>query len=91
MHSLILQHHYACWCLLHYVCGSADYEKSGKEVPSILPTLRGKHEKEGKTALPAWMMFKEVEKDDHSVKGYVQRVKNTMFGGLQADIFEASM
>eukprot|EP00775_Hariotina_reticulata_P006951 gene6951-7167_t len=67
----------------------ADYEKSGKVVPNILPTLRGKQEKEGKTALPAWMMFKEVDQDDQSVNGYIQRAKNAMFGGLQADIFEA--
>lgn len=82
--------YHSCWCLFRCVWDSADYEKTGKAVPNILPTLRGKKEKEGKTALPAWMMFKEVDKDDQSVNGYIQRAKNAMFGGLQADIFEVT-
>jgi len=65
-----------------------DYEQAGKAVPNVLPTLRGKPEKVGKTALPAWMMYKEVEAEDQSVAGWIQRIKNAAFGGLQADIFE---
>lgn len=57
----------------------------------MLPTLRGKPEVVGKQALPQWMMHKEVTKDDQSVAGWVQRVKNALFGGLQADIFEVGL
>lgn len=57
-------------------------------MPNVLPTLRGKPEVVGKTALPAWMMHKDVDAKDQSVAGWIQRIKNTMFGGLQADIFE---
>eukprot|EP00775_Hariotina_reticulata_P006398 gene6398-6629_t len=35
------------------------------------------------------MLCKEVEKGDNSVAAWIQRVKNFLFGGLQADIFEA--
>lgn len=57
----------------------------------MLPTLRGKPEVVGKQALPQWMMHQEVAKDDQSVAGWVQRVKNALFGGLQADIFEVGL
>lgn len=56
----------------------------------MLPTLRGKKEVEGKQALPNWMMAKEVDPKDQSVAAYWQRTKNTMFGGLQHDIFDVS-
>jgi hypothetical protein len=69
----------------------SDYESAGKAVPNVLPTLRGKPEKVGKQALPEWMMSKEVEKDDQSVAGWIQRIKNAAFGGLQADIFEVGV
>lgn len=39
---------------------SADYTNTGKKVPGVLPTLRGKPEVVGKQALPEWMMHKEV-------------------------------
>ena len=35
---------------------SSGYTNSGRNVPNVLPTLRGKPEVEGKQALPAWMM-----------------------------------
>jgi hypothetical protein len=68
----------------------SDYETAGKAVPNVLPTLRGKPEKAGKQALPEWMMNKDVEKGDQSVAGWIQRIKNAAFGGLQADIFEVN-
>lgn len=67
---------------------SAGYEQDGKGVPNILPTLRGGREKAGKAAVHAWMLAREVDPKDHSVAAYWQRVKNSLFGGLQADIFE---
>jgi hypothetical protein len=70
---------------------SADYEKAGKDVPGVLPTLRGKPEVVGKQALPKWMMHKDVEKEDQSFVGWMQRIKNAAFGGLQADIFDVSL
>jgi hypothetical protein len=66
---------------------SADMESSGKDVPAVLPTLRGKKEVEGKQAVPTWMLAKEVDAKDRSVAGYIQRTKNVLFGGLQQDIF----
>jgi hypothetical protein len=57
----------------------------------VLPTLRGKPEVVGKQALPNWMMHKDVEKEDQSVAGWMQRIKNAAFGGLQADIFDVSL
>lgn len=57
-------------------------------MPNVLPTLRGKKEKEGATAMPAWMLLQEVDPTDRSVAAYWQRTKNAMFGGMQADIFE---
>jgi hypothetical protein len=57
----------------------------------VLPTLRGKPEVVGKQALPNWMMHKEVEKGDQSFAGWLQRIKNAAFGGLQADIFDVSL
>jgi hypothetical protein len=57
-------------------------------VPNVLHTLRGKPVNTNKTSVPAWMLAKDVDKDDQSVAGWIQRVKNTLFGGLQADIFE---
>lgn len=72
----------ACRC----TC-SADMENSGKVVPGVLPTLRGKKEVEGKQAVPNWMLAKDVDAKDISVAGYIQRTKNVLFGGLQQDIF----
>ncbi|KAF8059159.1 PHO89 [Scenedesmus sp. PABB004] len=66
-----------------------DMESSGKAVPKVLPTLRGKAEVEGKQALPNWMMARDVDPKDQSVAAYWQRAKNGMFGGLQQDIFAA--
>uniref|UniRef100_A0A383WA46 Phosphate transporter n=1 Tax=Tetradesmus obliquus TaxID=3088 RepID=A0A383WA46_TETOB len=67
----------------------ADMENSGKVVPGVLPTLRGKKEVEGKQAVPNWMLAKDVDAKDISVAGYIQRTKNVLFGGLQQDIFAA--
>lgn len=78
----------ACLLLLQYPLSESEYTGKGAQVPGVLPTLRGKPEVVGKTALPGWMMYKEVDPKDASVAGWMQRVKNTLFGGLQADIFE---
>lgn len=67
----------------------AGYEASGKATPHVLPTLRGKPEKEVKREVPGWMKTAEVESGDHSVAAWLQRTKNALFGGMQADIFAA--
>ena len=53
----------------------------------MLPTLRGHPEKVGEKNVPKWMAVKDVESGDKSGAAWLQRVKNALFGGMQADIF----
>lgn len=62
--------------LLPRVHHSLDIEKSGKTVPAVLPTLRGKKEVEGKQALPGWCVcsYARNKRHAHAVSSWLLRV-----------------